>query len=354
MQRTSPVSFGSSIAVVDPCTEPSWDQALRQFSEASFFHSTAWASVLARTYGYTPRYLCRGDTASPAALLPLFEIRSPLTGHRGVSLPFTDECGPLGQIASDRQALVSHALELGRKAGWRTLELRGGTDLIAGAIPSTSYWNHQRVLGSSEKELFDTLAPACRRAIRKAEQSGLEVQFSVQLDDWLSFVRLLETTRQRLGVPPQPRRFFQEIHHQALAQNLGRVVLVRHRGQPVAGALFLHFGNQALFKFGASDQRFQHLRANNLVFWAALQWHQRNGFKKIDFGRTSLGNEGLRTFKLSWGTQETRLDYMKYDFRSQCCITSPDRGQGWHSGVFKRMPLSLSRAVGRFLYRHIG
>jgi len=35
----------------------------------------------------------------------------------------------------------------------------------------------------------------------------------------------------------------------------------------VAGAIFFHSGGQAIYKFGASDETFQHFRGNNLVMW---------------------------------------------------------------------------------------
>jgi len=124
--------------------------------------------------------------------------------------------------------------------------------------------------------------------------------------------------------------------------------------KPIAAAVYLHSGRLAHYKYGASDETYQHLRANNLVMWHAIQWHAERGFTALDFGRTSLSNEGLRRFKLGWGTEESRLDYFKLDLRTGAFLTAPDRASGCHTRVFRILPLPFSRLVGRLLYRHIG
>jgi lipid II:glycine glycyltransferase (peptidoglycan interpeptide bridge formation enzyme) len=168
------------------------------------------------------------------------------------------------------------------------------------------------------------------------------------------FYRLLRQTRQRHGMPPQPFAFFANLQRHILAPNHGRVVLARLGRVAVAGAVFLQFGRTALFKFGASDESFQNLRANNLVMWRAIQWHVQRGFESLDFGRTSLDNEGLRRFKLSWGTQERTIEYLRYELRAERFVTSEDRSSGWHNRLFRRLPGRISQLIGAGLYRHLG
>ena len=43
--------------------------------------------------------------------------------------------------------------------------------------------------------------------------------------------------------------------------------LAHYQGKCVAGAVFFHFKDRALFKYGASDERFNRLGINNLVIW---------------------------------------------------------------------------------------
>ena len=65
-------------------------------------------------------------------------------------------------------------------------------------------------------------------------------------------------------------------------------MMARHKKKPIAGALFLLFGGKAIFKYGASDRRFQEFRANNLVFRDAIRLLCRKGVRTLSFGRTDL------------------------------------------------------------------
>jgi len=122
---------------------------------------------------------------------------------------------------------------------------------------------------------------------------------------------------------------------------------------PVAAAVFFHHGNQAYYKFGASDYRFQQFRPNNLVMWSAMKRYASRGCLSLHLGRTSLANEGLRRFKLSLGAREERLNYYKYDLRRERFVTEPDRAESWANYVFRCFPLGLLRLAGRALYPHL-
>ena len=71
------------------------------------------------------------------------------------------------------------------------------------------------------------------------------------------------------------------------------------------------------------------------------------------FGRTSIANEGLRRFKLGFGTEGYQIDYVRYDFRKEDFVASRDMVSGWHNRIFRSMPISLSRIIGKLLYKHL-
>ena len=78
----------------------------------------------------------------------------------------------------------------------------------------------------------------------------------------------------------------------------------------VAGAIFLNLGTRAIYKYGASDLRYQALRGNNLVIWEAIKFFGEHGYRTLDFGRTDLPAEGLRRFKCGWGATERSIEYV--------------------------------------------
>jgi len=344
---------GGSVQRVNPLEDAGWDAMLMTGSSPCFFHSAAWAKVLQSTYGYFPIYFTVRESGRLRTLLPIMEVDSWLTGRRGVSLPFTDECEPLCSDPASFGCVLREAMEYAEARGWKYLECRGGRTLFNGAPASTSFYGHRLSLADKEEVLFANIDSAVRRAIRKAEKSGVRVEFSQSLEAVRMFYELQCQTRQKHGLPPQPFRFFQNIQAHVLSRNQGFVVLAMYKQRSVAAAVFFHWGKRAIYKFGASDETFQHVRPNNLVMWEAIKWHAANGFEQLHLGRTSLGNEGLRRFKLGWGTQEHRIEYVRYDRRAGGFVTARDESSGWHNRVFRALPCFLSRQIGAVLYKHV-
>jgi hypothetical protein len=167
------------------------------------------------------------------------------------------------------------------------------------------------------------------------------------------FYQLHVHTRRRHGLPPQPFSFFGNIHGEVIKLGLGFVVLARCGSNTVAAAVYFHSGRSAVYKFGASDDRYQHCRPNNLVMWHAIQLLANNKAEILHLGRTSQHNEGLRRFKLGWGATEEPLEYFRFDMRTNDWTASRDRTSGIYNTVFSRLPLALTRLIGAAIYPHL-
>ena len=222
-----PTQSNAPIRRVDPTADENWDSDLTSCPGATFFHTAAWARTLKCTYNYTPVYFEVRNSGRLEALLPMMEVDSWLTGRRGVSLPFTDQCDPIGADAEIYQRLYREALSYGGARHWKFIECRGGLSLNRAATASVSYRGHRLALTADDSALFEKCSSATRRAVRKAEQSGLSIEFSRSLDAVREFYELFCRNRKRLGVPPQPFKFFSNIQRHVLEENLGWVVLAR-------------------------------------------------------------------------------------------------------------------------------
>ncbi len=341
------------VEIVNPLETRSWDDWVSGQADGSFFHSSWWASVLSRAYGFTLRYFALLDGDRPDSLIAIADVKSRLTGRRGVGLPFTDYCPPLAVDPSPLAELCSTLIEHGRQAGWRYVEVRG--DLRLGdAVPSAChFYRHVLDLDRPAAAVFASFKDANRRNIRKAEREGVECEISGSREALWTFHRMFCDTRRRHGLPPPPRRFFRALHELVIAPGHGRIALARYRGRAVAGAIFGRFGEKALYKYGGSDPAYQHVRAANLLFWEAIRFYQEAGCRTLCFGRTEPFNEGLRRFKLGWGTREERLEYYRYDLHRDAFVEAPLAFQGWHNAVFSRLPMPLLELAGAALYRHV-
>jgi hypothetical protein len=68
---------------------------------------------------------------------------------------------------------------------------------------------------------------------------------------------------------------------------------------------------------------------------------------------TECENDGLRRFKLSWGTEEDTMDYFRVDSLGRQCLVAAPSDSGLHTKIFGRLPLIFNRLAGSMIYPHL-
>jgi hypothetical protein len=342
---------------INPLTDPEWNNRLRGFRAATVFHSAQWARVLSEAYGYRPYYAVFRKDEGIVGLLPIMEVRSVWTGRRGVCLPFSDECAPLITDGLMLQSILRPIRDFGVAHRWDYLELRGGVP-DGSEVETGQFVAHEISLESSEELQLRKLRDSTRRNIQRADREGVEVQHLDSLDAMDIFYSLHCRTRRRHGLPPQPRRFFHLIHKCLIEPGLGFISLARSESKWIAGSVFLRFGSHAIYKFGASDPKFQHLRANNLIMWQGIRRLQKEHVSQLSLGRSDSNDEGLLQFKRGWGGEEVRLSYYRIGLLKKVVRSKVEGAASASSGfsqkVMRHLPIPLLRVMGGLLYRHVG
>jgi hypothetical protein len=270
-----------------------------------------------------------------------------------VCLPFSDACEPLLFDPEATGPVTDQLVCLARERRWKYLEIRGGKSVQLAAAPAARFYGHTLDLCSGSEKLMTRFDSPVRRAIRKAERSGVNALIVSNRQAVTDFYRLHVQTRRRHGLPPQPMSFFLNIHEHIIRTGLGFIVLARYGYRSIAAAIFFRFGKNALYKYGASDKRFQEFRANNVVMWHGIQVLARAGAEKLHFGRTDCTNAGLRRFKLSWNTEEETLDYFRVDLSARKCLAHTRSNFGFHKQIFGKLPLVFNRLAGSMIYPHL-
>jgi hypothetical protein len=334
----------------DTSEADAWDGHVASHRDASVFHTARWARVMQATYGHRTHLLASMEGGHPRALLPLLEVRSLLKGRRGVSLPFSDEGGMLCFGDEDGRQLWEHAAALGRKLGWKYIEVRGPLRCQADAPSGTTFLGHEADLSGGAEAVFGGFETSVRRAVRKAEKSGVTVQVARTRDAVRNFYKLHCATRRKHGVPPQSLVFFENIHEHVIRTGLGFVVEALHDGTTVAAAVFLHFGGCGIYKFGASDESRLPLRANDLVMWEGMRQCVKLGCRRFLMGRTDAVNTGLGRFKRGFGAREYEIRYHRMDLRSGNFLQRIGRRESTGPRLARFLPMPLFCLVGRLLY----
>jgi hypothetical protein len=339
--------------LVDPVSDSTWDRIAASHPDSGIFHSSAWARVLCNTYHHKASYLHISRESRTVALLPVVEVASSFTGRRGISLPFSDFCHGLVFEEDAQSFVVNELLRLARSEEWKFFELRGGPKPQVSAVPSAVFYVHEINLSQGLDQLFARLTGSVRGAIRKAQRSGVVTEIGRSHELMSLYYQLHLRTRRRQGLPPQPFKFFLNIQKELIENGLGFVVLARAASRPIAGAVFLRNAGKAIYKYAASDERYQQFRGNDLVLWRAIEFSALEGTQTLNLGRTASDNGGLRRFKLGWDATEKNLHYFRFDVSANSWLSSSSLPGTLHKKVFGRLPLKLNQLAGAMIYPHL-
>lgn len=335
-----------------------WAAFVDTHPDATAFHLPAWARLVAECYGFRAFALTVRDASGAVnAGVPVVEVRKPWGARAWVSLPFTDHCPALVDAAAAPSLLPDAARRALAGSGARRLRVRAELP-TADNVPVAV--RHVLALGADPDEVYARFHRSqVQRNIRRAEREGVTVRVATEERDLTEvFYDLHRRTRQRQGVPVQPRRFCALVWQHAIAAGHGRVLVAEHRGVPVAAAVFLRHNGTVIYKWGASDAGAWPLRPNHALFWHAIRVAVADGDTTFDWGRTDLDNAGLRAFKSAWGACELPLVYSTLDVSGATTRAGGHRDLGASAParlaatVIRRSPAWVCSALGEALYRY--
>ncbi|MEN6517446.1 MAG: GNAT family N-acetyltransferase [Methanospirillum sp.] len=341
-----------NVEIVGNVPETEWKLFLEDESEATIYHTPEWKRFLEGTFGYSSRYLFATDECGELrGLLPLFHMKSRLTGSRLCSVPFAHECGILGD-QNGRTALINEALELGQRSGADVLEVRGPVENDS----FTQANNFDSFILDFPTEPADIFTILCKRKtramIKKTEAYGVEVTTSSAKEDLKEFYELNRMTKQKLGVPCHPRKFFENLF--STLEGHVHLYLARQNGEIIAGGVMESYKNQFLAGYAAADPATYHLYPNYALFWKSITDAYENGYRTYDFGRVHKGNAGLRRFKSNWKTREKALWYSTYP-SSKLPFSGRDTGiYRLSNTVIRRLPTPVYTKFSEMVFPHFG
>ena len=344
---------------IDPTRDGRWPELIERDPHASVFHTVGWLKALRLTYGYEPVAF---TTSSPTSELKnglLFcRIESWLTGHRLVSLPFSDHCELLCESGKDLDFLIRYLQTTMERQNLRFLEVRPvkgnfiDTSETNGFRPAAMYYLHVLDLRRDLEEVFRSLdKDSVQRRIHRAERALLTEKCG-RSDRLLNeFYSLFVMTRGRHHLPPIPCRWFQNLIQ--LQGNALEIRVAYKDNAPIAAILTLQWKNVVYYKYGSSDGRFNRFGAIPWLLWRVIAAAKMNGASEFDMGRTEMDSAGLLMFKNNWVSQPLRLVYWR--FPEKASLVSDN---GWKlkmaKHMFSSMPSKLRTIAGKIIYRHIG
>lgn len=325
-----------------------WRAALAKLPGATFYHCELWLEALRAAYGKTLEIatLHRAGELRAAAVL----ARSKgLFSTRLVALPFSD-CGEPLASDDESRAEFMRALALSNQA--KAIEIRG----VAGPAPwqNVDCFGHWTLdIARPFAEISAGFGRTVRNGIKRARKDKVQIEQGTEASYLSRFFELQLATRRRLGIPPQPFKFFEAVREKFADGGNFEVWLAKSYGSDQAGAILLRNGDQLCYKWAARNQS-GHPGANHLLASSMIEAHAGKA-RSIDLGRCDMRNEGLVRSKSDIGCVARPLPYAFFPKAPTGNISSEVlRGPAKIlSVVWKRLPLPLTRMMGEALYRYI-
>ncbi len=343
---------------------PLWDEFVDRHPLGWLYQSSQWRNVIESSFPHIKgNFLVLRDihTQELRAGLPIYAVKSWMTGNRLVSIPLATLCDPLVSGHDDAKLLLDAVPPLLRtaKARYARIGTLMSSPLFAesGFAVKHDYKHHYLDLQAELADLRGHLHPSSiRRRIARARKTPLRLEHAQTDADMASFYRILSQTRTRLGLPPFPFRFIRAIWQQFYPQGKVDILFAVHEGKRVATRMLLKHKHLVSIEFSADLSEFRHFGTNPFLDWYAIKEAHREGYRVFSFGRTSSRNAGLLQYKDRWGTDVMDVSEFFYPFQHVIPNRTAEDSFQYRmlNGFIPRLPLPISRILGEYVYRHMG
>ncbi len=155
-------------------------------------------------------------------------------------------------------------------------------------------------LDLTEDELFERFRKTTRYDIRRALREGVEVHTPKCGDDLQEYLRIYEKLEEDRQFGLKATNVIRRIQW-LLESGRGTLLLARHQGSLMGGAVLARTGHLCTYVWGATTKA-EKFSAGHLLQFRALQWAKSAGCTEYDFGNYSPGaTKGPYWFKAGFG-----------------------------------------------------
>ncbi len=327
-----------------------WSKYVAAHPAATFFHRSAWKSVIEDSMDYPGSYLMAFDNERVMGIYPLFILSTGLFGTMGISLPYLNYGGILADSIEVEKLLIDEANNIGRTAGCRYIELRQRFPLKCDLPLSQRKVVSLIPLQGGHEQVFSRLHQNVRNKIRKSKKNGVIVQQGVEyLSD---FYDVYARNLRDMGTPVLSRRFF-ECMVETFPQHV-RVYRATHQGKTIGAKIVLIDRDTCYFVWVASIREDLSYAPVHALNWTAIEDACTAGCKNVDFGRSTTESTH-QDFKKYWGVESHILPWA---YQLLNCDNIPGLNKenpkfAVFIATWKRLPLFLSRLLGPPLARRL-
>ncbi|HSH05984.1 MAG TPA: peptidoglycan bridge formation glycyltransferase FemA/FemB family protein [Anaerolineae bacterium] len=287
-------------------TADHWEKALAHFPNRHPLQSWTWGDFKSR-WGWSahPYLLAQSPTDTPLAAALVLKRHIPRTPWCILYLPK----GPI--FPPDNTQVREHLLDQLQQLAHqqRAIFLKLDPEIVVATgldeeIPNPHGISFQHTLQqrgwhfSSDQIQFrntvelDLTTPADDLLAAMKQKTRYNIRLAGRKDvvirpgtpaDWPLILDMYTETAERDGFAIRPAAYYQDAWHSFNQAGIAAPLIAEYKGTPLGAVIMLHYGQRAIYMYGASTDIERRRMPNYLLQWEAIRQAQELGYKTYDF-----------------------------------------------------------------------
>ncbi len=340
------------IETTTPGAVREWDDFVNAHPRGTLYHQKTWQDVSGKVFGHpNEHFIARNKAGVLCGVLSVIRLRSPLFGHFGVSLPYVNFGGALGDSEHEESALMAAAIESLQKAGVSHVEFRDSVQRDSDLPHRTDKVCMELPLPESEEAFLSAIGSKLRSQAKRAMREGATIRHG-GLELVPAFYEVFARNMRDLGTPVYSPRLFKETANAFPEQ--ARVSVVFVENEPAAAGFTLDFKHRTEIPWASALRKFNRLSVNMMLYAEIIKDAIRRGQHVFDFGRSTI-DAGTYRFKKQWGAHPNQL-YWYYWLKHGTSLPSlnPDNPKyALAIKAWRKLPLPIANSLGPHIVRFL-
>ncbi len=297
-----------------------WDEFASRYTDLIFYQSI-WSRVLEEGLGGQPLYFCLKDGGEIVSGLPGVLLNFRIFKILYASIPYGHFIGEKSYYPTFLELLEN---ELRRR---RIDQIRLTESPFFESYPLESFkpvsakCSLLDLSGFGKKEIRENYGSEIRRAIRKAEKSGLSVERATARNEIGVFYQLyLSSMERNRAMAKYPLQWFYALYEILIQKGIADILFaVKAKGEYVAGVVLVSSTTSFHYLHNGSKEAYLEKRPNDLIVDYIIQKGVEEGKAALDFMGSDPNDLLLLRFKEKWGSQSKDVFTYVKDYRPFRC-----------------------------------
>lgn len=301
--------MGLQISEVDESNLHEWQEYIRHRKDSTFTDTWEWRTIVRKAYNLDQYWFLVKNNNKVEGCVALTLTDHPLFGRYLATAPFGSFGGFYFENNEAFTLLIEKVQGVKQSLDAKYVLIRKYDDREppVGWVNDTIYSSYMIELPDNLQHYSQKyLSRKTRACVRNCKKHGFYISYGREelLDDfWYVILRAMK----ELGSPYHSRYYLETLLN--IFGTKAKINIIYSKDDyPCSAGLSIIHNNQVDFLYGPKLDKFRSLNIGELLYWSIIEESFKNGFQKINLGRSLIGS-GNEQFKFKWRPNVHKLAY---------------------------------------------